>query len=108
MDKSEVISRVEQYAELVAKHINPQEIILFGSFAKGNATDDSDIDVAVIVDSLKEDYLDVAKLLYKLRRDIDDRIEPVLVHGTEDRSGFLTEIKKSGYKVYPVNRFNVQ
>lgn len=103
MDKSEVITQVEQYAELVTKYINPQEIILFGSYAKGNATSESDIDVAVVVDSIKGDYLDVAKLLYKLRRDIDDRIEPILFRGKEDRSGFLTEIRKSGYTVYPVS-----
>jgi len=34
---------------LVLQNIKPKEIILYGSYAKGTASEDSDIDIAVIV-----------------------------------------------------------
>jgi predicted nucleotidyltransferase len=51
------------------------KIILFGSYAKGNFTEDSDIDIAVIL----KDYnnlIDTQLDLMRLRRKIDSRIEP--------------------------------
>ena len=42
--------------------------------------------------------MDCASFL-KLRRQIDDRIEPVLIDKDYDASGFLEEIKKSGIEV---------
>jgi len=56
--------------------------------------DDSAIDVAVIVDELNIDILEAQALLYKLRRDLDLRIEPVLPLENKDRSGFLEEVLK--------------
>jgi len=96
MDKSEVISIVSQYKVLVAKHFDVESIILFGSYAKGNQNEDSDIDVAVVVNSIDSDFFTYAPLLWKLRREIDDRIEPVLIEKNRDESGFLEEILKTG------------
>jgi len=62
---------------------------LFGSYAKGTANSESDIDIANIVDEIKGDYLDNTSLLYKLRRNVDDRIEPILLESGSDPSRFL-------------------
>jgi predicted nucleotidyltransferase len=51
------------------------KIVLFGSYAKVNFNEDSDIDIAVIL----KDYnnlIDVQLDLMRLRRSIDSRIEP--------------------------------
>lgn len=96
MDKSEVVNKLKRYKLLVSEHFDVDNLILFGSYAKGNQNDDSDIDVAVIVNSLDKDYFSYAPLLWKLRRGIDDRIEPVLVEKGRDESGFLQEILKTG------------
>jgi len=96
MDKSEVISIVSKYKVLVSKHFDIENIILFGSYAKGNQKDDSDIDVAVVVNSITQDFFSYAPLLWKLRREIDDRIEPILIEKNKDESGFLNEILKKG------------
>jgi predicted nucleotidyltransferase len=100
MDKSEVMKSVEPYASAVKDYINPSQIILYGSYAKGTANSNSDIDVAVVVKKLNLDYLDVSKMLFKLRRNIDDRIEPVLIEEISDRSGFLNEIRSTGYTIF--------
>jgi hypothetical protein len=45
---------------------------------------------------VRGDNLENAALLYKLRRGIDERLEPVLIEEGNDRSGFLAEIQKYG------------
>ena len=96
MDKSEVISIVSRYKVLVSKHFDIEKMILFGSYAKGNQNEESDIDVAIVVDSIKQDFFSYAPLLWKLRREIDDRIEPILIEKNKDESGFLKEILRTG------------
>jgi len=96
MDKSEVITIVSKYKVLVSKHFDIENMILFGSYAKGNQNDDSDIDVAIVVNSIQQDFFSYAPLLWKLRREIDDRIEPVLIEKYNDESGFLKEILRTG------------
>ena len=96
MDKNEVISIVSKYKLLVSKHFDIESMILFGSYAKGNQKDDSDIDVAIVVNSITQDFFSYAPLLWKLRREIDDRIEPILIEKNKDESGFLKEILKTG------------
>ena len=101
MDKESAISLAKQYSELVSQHMSAKYIVLYGSYAKGTATQDSDIDIAVIVETLDSDYLDEHARLFRLRRSVDFRIEPVLIEYGEDKSGFLREIMDTGYILYP-------
>lgn len=96
MDKKELIEKLTQYKSLLARHFDLDCIILYGSYAKGTQRDESDIDVAVIVNSIQGDFFTFAPLLWKLRREVDDRIEPILIDKNDDVSGFLHEIKKTG------------
>ena len=96
MDSAEVIEKLKVYKKLLANHMKFEEMILFGSYAKGNARDDSDVDVAVVVKKLSGDYFSTRPLLWKIRREVDDRIEPVLIDKEHDESGFLSEIMKTG------------
>ena len=89
MDKREVISKVKQYKLLPGKHLNLESVYLYGSYAKGTTKEHSDIDVAVVVNKISGDFFDVNPLLWKLQRQIDDRIEPVLIDRNNDKSGFL-------------------
>ena len=100
MDKSTVIKIAKDYVNLVLQNMKPKEIILYGSYAKGTAREDSDIDIAVIVSKIINDYLDEAAMLYMLRVEIDSRIEPILLEDTYDRSGFLDDVRKTGYTLY--------
>lgn len=38
--------------------------------------------------------------LFRLRREIDTRIEPALLEESNDKSGFLEEILKTGKVIY--------
>ncbi len=99
MDNSEVIDILKKYKKLLAQYMVFEELILYGSYAKGNAHKDSDFDVAVVVDNIAGDYFSTRPLLWKLRREIDDRIEPVLIEKNHDDGGFLSEISKNGISI---------
>ena len=99
MDNSEVIKILQRYKKLLAQHMVFDKLILYGSHAKGNAHKDSDVDVAIVVDTISGDYFSTRPLLWKIRREIDDRIEPVLIDKTHDESGFLSEIIKNGITI---------
>ncbi|MDR0547494.1 MAG: nucleotidyltransferase domain-containing protein [Dysgonamonadaceae bacterium] len=75
MDKKSVVRIVKQYAKEVEKHYTFDKIWLFGSYAKGTNTDNSDIDVAVVFDDYDNSFLRQVELM-KLSRKIDSRIEP--------------------------------
>ncbi|MDR2148811.1 MAG: nucleotidyltransferase domain-containing protein [Tannerella sp.] len=104
MDKREtIINKVKAYRDLVrnSSDIKVEQCWLFGSYAKGTPDKHSDIDVALVVEQLDEDY-DLFKtepLLWKLTRQIDDRIEPVLIARNTDYAGFLDEIKRTGIQI---------
>ena len=75
MDKRDALDSALKYARAVKSKYDFVKIILFGSYAKGNYHEDSDIDIAVILkdyNSLSDIQLD----LMRLRRKIDSRIEP--------------------------------
>jgi uncharacterized protein len=99
MDKSEAINKVKAYQLLLKDHLRFETIYLFGSYANGTNRSDSDIDVAIIVDRIEGDYFSIHPLLWKLRRQIDDRIEPILIERDFDKADFLGEIQKSGIKI---------
>jgi len=56
MGKREVIKILRQYKLLVSEHFDVDKVILFGSYASGNQHADSDIDVAVVVNSIYSDF----------------------------------------------------
>ena len=100
LDKKTVVKTVKQYADIIRKEFSPAAIVLYGSYAKGTAGDDSDIDVAVIFDGFTGDWLKTSSQLWKLRRSVSYDIEPILLDSTQDKSGFVQNIYKTGQVVY--------
>lgn len=92
--------KIARYAELVKQRMQTAMIVLYGSYAKGNEKNDSDIDIAVVVDELKGDFLEVNAGLFSLCRDVDTRIEPKLIVRKDNKSGFLESILKYGKIIY--------
>jgi predicted nucleotidyltransferase len=75
MDKKDALDIVRKYAEVLRNTLDFQKIFLFGSYAKGNACEDSDIDIAVVFSDY-DNRMDRQVELMKLTRQIDTRIEP--------------------------------
>lgn len=95
MDKEQAIRLAQRYKAVVSEHLPLKALYLYGSFSKGTYNNDSDIDIAVVVETLNDDYFADTPLLWKLRRKISNLIEPVLL--TEDKSNPLySDILKTG------------
>lgn len=99
MDKGEAIEKIIRYKSLLMQYFQLERVYLFGSYANDTNHENSDIDVAVVVRNISGDYFSVNPLLWKLRRQVDDRIEPILFELDDDKSGFLEEIKKNGIEI---------
>lgn len=99
MDKSEAIEKVRQYRLLLQEYFQIENVYLFGSYAKDTNRKDSDIDVAVVVNKIEGDFFSIHPLLWKLRRQIDDRIEPVLIEKEADNADFMGDIQKFGIEI---------
>ena len=79
MDKEQVIEIVKEYKTAILKQISDAKVYLYGSYSKGTARPESDIDVAVVVPAVQDDWLDVSTMLWLLAPQINCFIEPVLI-----------------------------
>lgn len=97
----DIIDSVNKFIEEIKKKYKVTAIILFGSYAKGTANEDSDIDIAVISDDF-DDIYDCMAILMGMTWDIDARIEPHPIT-TEDfenvSNPFVKEVVDTGIKV---------
>jgi predicted nucleotidyltransferase len=74
-EKDTAIKAAQEYASVVKQRWECDQVILFGSYAKGTFHKDSDIDIAVVMKDY-DSFFDTQLELMKLRRGIDSRIEP--------------------------------
>ena len=75
-----------------------KEISLNGSYSKGNFTDESDIDIAVVVSKRSDNYFEDTPLLWKLGRKVSYLIEPILLTEDDD-SPLYADILRTGVLV---------
>ena len=79
LDIQTVYNLILKYIDVLKKNkINPAEIYIYGSYAKGTADKWSDIDIAVVMEKFIAglDNYDFDILLTRLRRNISIDIEP--------------------------------
>ncbi len=104
MVKKTLKNKIKRYAELLEKSGIPvQQMILFGSHAKGEASKDSDIDLCVVSKKFGINRLDEIEILLKLAQEIDSRIEAIptspKMWKTDKVSPILHEVRQKGIKV---------
>ena len=102
LDKATARKIAARYSEEVKKVLNPDKIILFGSYVNGNPHADSDIDIAVLVKDIDgEDWYNARILLQRIMRDRDFLdIEPHLLDETNDPSGFVEHVLATGEVIF--------
>lgn len=100
MNKDAVRQIALRYADAVRKSFTPKYIILFGSHVNGVPDKDSDIDIAVVFEDFKGNWLEASAELFELTYHISVDIEPHMMDTTCDRSGFLEYVMKTGEVIY--------
>jgi len=100
MVNQRVIDTVKQYIMIIPKDLGVKKAYLFGSFAKGKEKEESDIDIALVLETMP-DFFYAQKQLMKLRRKIDLRIEPHPIKEQDFNSlnPFAYEIEKTGIEI---------
>ena len=100
MVNQRVIDTVRQYVMIIPKDFGVKKAYLFGSFAKGSEKEESDIDIALVLENMP-DFFYAQKQLMKLRRKIDLRIEPHPIKEQDFNSlnPFAYEIEKTGIEI---------
>ncbi|HLF73346.1 MAG TPA: nucleotidyltransferase domain-containing protein [Anaerolineales bacterium] len=107
-----VSKTLPQAIRRIVSELKPERIILFGSYAYGNPTPDSDVDLLVVIETNgknKEIYRAVSKLLYPREFPVDiiiktpKEVEEAL-RGGVDNAFFLREIVKKGKVLYDRNQ----
>ena len=99
MDRKAALKKARTFARLAQSVVPVGDAYLFGSYAAGTASDDSDLDVAILVPTLRRDYLGTLTRLYRLRAEVDLRIEPHLIVQDSDPQGFSGEILRTGIRL---------
>jgi uncharacterized protein len=76
MDEKKAHNIVRKYITFLRKNnFNIEKAYIFGSYAKGRFSENSDIDLAVVFKEFSDSF-DMQVQLLKLRRKFDTRIEP--------------------------------
>lgn len=98
MDNKTVRLIAARYAAEVRRQMKPEPdaIMLFGSQVTGEATPDSDIDIAVLYKDFSGNPLEASSKLWHLTTGVDTRIEPVLLDSSKDPSGFARKVMQDG------------
>ena len=96
MDKETALRNAAVYANEVRKFFNPISIVMYGSYIQGVPSPESDIDIAVIFNNYKGNWLKDSAKLWELTRGISTRIEPVLLDRANDPSGFVESVYDNG------------
>ncbi len=73
----EIYPSIEKYIKKIRKKIKVEKAYLFGSYAFGSATEDSDIDIAIISSTLSGNRFKDNVELGTLTWGVDTRISPV-------------------------------
>lgn len=99
MDKEQALEIVRRYKQVIAPHFNDgAKVYMFGSYSKGNARPESDIDVAVIVPSFGENWWAWTKSLWRDVRKVNSLIEPVLME-ENSHSPLYDDVMRTGIVV---------
>jgi len=98
MDKEQAIKLVQSYKQAILPLHKDAKVYLYGSYSRGNAHQDSDIDVAVVVPEVAGDWFSIVPPLWAKARKISSLIEPVIMEANE-HSPLYDDVMKTGIAI---------
>lgn len=100
MDQKTAIEIVNRYINYLRNNkFNVQKVYLFGSYVKGQYNEDSDIDLAIVMNKLSNSFTTQVELM-KISRKFDTRIEPHPFEESDfNTNPFAKEILNKGIRI---------
>ena len=106
MDQSQAVvqDKIQRFYHAARELLPIKKVLLYGSYVRGNARPDSDIDVAVVVDeSDHSKRVQITAQLFRFAFAVDPAIEPKCIfwdeYATHDPASILSEIIRTGIEV---------
>jgi predicted nucleotidyltransferase len=102
VDYETVIQTARSYASEAKKALPVSKAVLFGSYAKGNPTKWSDIDVCFFLDSYGgKDRVDIIKELLLIAYRYDEYFEPTVFETLDlyEDNPFVKEVLRTGVDI---------
>jgi len=98
---SQIEHIVKKYADMVMKELEVSQMYLYGSYAKGTFSIDSDIDIAVVGENFIGDPVEDMLKLMRIRRKVDMRIEPHPFKSSDFQLSdpYIKEILETGIRI---------
>ena len=104
MTPAAVRSRIDDLAERIAAAFRPERIVLFGSFAYGSPTKDSDVDLLVVMPCEGKPWRTAARIRDRVRPefpvDLLVRTPEQIAERVALDDGFVREILDRGTVLY--------
>lgn len=101
-EKNSVIQDVKNYIVVLRENGIPVErVLLFGSWARGTAKEDSDVDIALVSSFFTGDRFMDRRKIVPLRRNINNNIEPIPFCPEDFAAGgvLVDEIRRYGEEI---------
>lgn len=100
-------NKINEIATQIVKAVNPQKIILFGSYAHGHETDDSDLDLLIIIQNSDLPLYKRSRIIRKYLRGITDVPRDIVVYTQKEieewaavKFSFISNILTYGKTLY--------
>ncbi len=105
MDRKSIEVTLKKYVKKINTVVNPRKVILYGSFARGTATEWSDIDLLIITDFNKKKEFELMNRLSDIGSEIDNshpfdvRVLRAKDYENMSHLSILSEAKKEGIAI---------
>ncbi len=87
--KTSLREQANLIAERIRKEMNPSEILVFGSVARGVETEDSDLDLCLIFDELPDRKLEVMRAARRVSLPLYRGAMDILAYSREEWDAYL-------------------
>ena len=107
IDESHGVLTIAQITEIVEDTFSRYKVeycYLFGSYAKGKAQEDSDVDLLVATDITGMDFFGLAE---DLRENLHKRVDLLILNQLGNNRELLNDILKDGIRIYGNNQKSI-
>jgi predicted nucleotidyltransferase len=95
---------IQKVAQQIVEQFHPQKVILFGSYANGTPTENSDVDLLVLMETKEQPLHTAARIAaaidHPFASDIVVRRPLELAASLARQGGFATEVMTTGIVLY--------
>ena len=108
--RKDIEAEINGYLKALSEKGFPfEKAVLFGSYAKGNLSEYSDIDLAVWSPAFTDDYFTIIEKVAPLRRTYKNiEIHPFNSEDNAENNPFIKEIENTGVFITPQKEFSFE